>query len=77
MCRYIMLILISPQLLNLICSMTNVLECQNSSKQNSQPPSPSFNAIWKTLPQVLLVFLFTPSLFHFKLYKFLSIQLQL
>ena len=77
MCRYIMLILISPQLLNLICSMENVLDGQNSSKQNSQTPSPPFNAIWKTLPQLLLVFLFTSSLFHFKLYKFLLIQLQL
>ena len=29
--------------------MTKVLNVQNSSKQNSQPPSPPFNAIWKTL----------------------------
>ena len=77
MYRYIMLILFSRQLLNLICSMTNALDGQNSSKQNSQPPSPHFNAIWKTLPQLLLVFLFTPSLFHFKLYKFLLTPLQL
>ena len=34
------------------------------------PPSPPFNAIWKTQPRLLLVFLFTPSLFHFKLYEF-------
>ena len=61
--RYIMLILISRGLLNLICTMTKAFNDQNSSKQNSQTPSPSFNAIWKTLLQLLLVFLFTPSLF--------------
>ena len=49
----------------------------NSSKQNSQPPSPPFSAIWKTLLQLLLVFPFTPSLFHFKLHKFLLTPLQL
>ena len=37
------------------------------------PPSPSFNAIWKIMPQLWLVFLFTPSLFHFKLYAFLEL----
>ena len=43
----------------------------------SKIPNPPFNAIWKTLPQLLLVFLFTSSLFHFKLYKFLLTPLQL
>ena len=59
------------------CYMAKVLNGQNSSKQNFQPLSPPFNAIWKTLPQLLLVLLFTPSLFHFELYKFLLTQLQL
>ena len=43
------------------------------------PPSPlfpPFNAISETLLQLLLSFLFTPSLFHFKLYKFLLTPLQ-
>ena len=67
-----MLILISRWLLKLICSMTKALNGQNSSKQNVQTPYPPFNAIWKTLLQLFLFFLFTPSLFRFKLYKFLS-----
>ena len=37
----------------------------------------SFNVIWETLLQLLLVFLFTLSLFDFKLYKFLLTPLQL
>ena len=57
--------------------MKQALNDQNSSNQNSQPPSPPFNAIWKTLPQLLLAFLFTLSLFHFKLYKFVLIVPQL
>ena len=57
--------------------MAKALNGQYSSKQHSQPPSPPFNAICKTLPQLLLAFLFIPSLFHFKLYKFLLIPLQL
>ena len=39
--------------------------------------SPTFNSIWKILLQLLLVFLFNPSIFHFKLYKFLLNPLQL
>ena len=70
MYRYIMLILISRWLLKFICSTKKVLNGQNSSKQNSEHPSPPFNAIWKTLLLLLLVFLFNPSFFHFKLYKF-------
>ena len=77
MYRYIMQILISQWLLNLICSMKKALNGQNSSKQNSEPPSHRFYAIWKTLPQLLLVFLFTSFLFPFKLYKFFLIPLQL
>ena len=77
MYRYITLILISQWLLNLICSMKKALNGQNSSKQNSEPPSHRFNAIWKTLAQLLLVFRFTPSLFHFKFYIFFLIPLQL
>ena len=77
MYRYIVLILISRQLLNLICSITKALNGQNSSKQNSQTPTPHFNAIWKTLPQLSLVFLLTSSIFRFKLYKFLLILLQM
>ena len=57
--------------------MPQELNGPNSSKQNSQPRSPPFSAIWKTLLQLLLVFLFTPSLFHFKLHKFLLTPLQL
>ena len=72
-----MLILISQWLLSLICSMPKALNGQNSSKQNSQPPFPPFHAIWKTLLQLLLVFLFTISLFHFKFYKFHLTPLQL
>ena len=69
MYRYIMLILITQWLQNLICNMAKALNGQNFSKQNFQPLSPSFNAIWKTLLQLLLVLLFTPSLFYFELYK--------
>ena len=59
-----MLILISLWLPNLICSMAKALNGQNSSKQNFHPPPfPDFNAIWKTLLQLLPVLLFTPS--HF------------
>ena len=57
--------------------MTKALNGQNSSKQKSQLPSPPFNVFWKNLPQLLLVLLFTPSLLHFKLYKFLLTPLQL
>ena len=58
--RYIRLILISPWLLNVIFSMIKaLLNGQNLSKQNFQ----HFNAIWKTLLQLLFAFLFTPSLF--------------
>ena len=64
--RDFMLILISQWLLDLIFSMTKALNGQNSSKQNFQPSFPPFSAIWKTLLHLLLVFLFTPSLFHFK-----------
>ena len=53
--RYIMLTLISWWLLNLICSLAKEF--------NDQDPSPTLNAIWKTILQLLLVFLFTPSLF--------------
>ena len=67
MCRYIMLILITQWLQNLICYMTKALNGQNFSKQFFQFLSPSFNAICKTLLQLLLVLRFTPSLFHFKL----------
>ena len=67
--RFIMLI--SRWFLSLICGMTKALNDQNSSNQNSQPPYPPSNAIWKTLLQLLLVFFFIPSLFYFKLYKFL------
>ena len=56
--------------------MTQALNGQDSSKQNSQPPFPPCNAIWKTLLQLLLVF-FPPSLYHFKRYKFLLTPLQL
>ena len=52
-----------------ICNMAKALNGQNFSKQNFQPLSPSFNAIWKTLLQLLLVLLFTPSLFYFELYN--------
>ena len=55
MYRYIMLILISRGLLNLICIMAKGLNDQSSSKQNSQTPSPPFNAIWKILLQLLFV----------------------
>ena len=72
-----MLILISRWLLGLICSMTKALNDQNSCKQSSQAPSLRFNTIWKTLPHLLLVFLFTPSQCHFKLSKFLLTPLQL
>ena len=70
MYRYILLILISRWLLNLFCSMTEALNGQNL-------PSLPLNATWETLLQLLLVFLFTPSLLHFKLYKFLLTLLQL
>ena len=66
-----------PMVTESYCSMTKALNSQNSSKQNFQPHSPPFSAIWKTLLQLLLVFLFIPFLFHFKLYKFLLIPLQL
>ena len=69
MYRYIMLILITQWLQNLICNMAKALNGQNFSKQNFQPLSPSFSAIWKTLLQLLLLLLFTPSLFYFELYK--------
>ena len=75
---YIMLILINWWLLNLIFSMTKALNGQSSSKQNFHPPlSTHFNTFWKTLLQSLVVFLVTPSLFHFKLYKFLRTPLQI
>ena len=70
MYRCIMLILISLWLLNLFSSMTEALNGQ-------KPPSLPLNAIWETLLQLLLVFLFTPSLLHFKLNKFLLTLLQL
>ena len=57
--------------------MPQELNGPNSSKQSSQPPSPPFSAIWETLLQLLLVLLFTPSLLHFKLHKFLLTPLQL
>ena len=38
---------------------------------------PNFNAIWKTLIQLLLVFHFTPSRSDFKLYNSLLIPLKL
>ena len=73
-----MLILINRWLLNLIFSMTKALNNPNSFKKNFHPPpSPSFNAFWKVLLQLLLVFLVSPSLFYFKLYKFLPTPLQL
>ena len=68
-CSFPAPIFINRCLLNLIFSMTKALNGQNSSKQGSQPPSPPFNANWKTLLQLLLVFLFTPYLF---ISKFLS-----
>ena len=55
MYRYIMLILISRQLLNLICSMKKALNDQNSSQQTFQTPSRPFNIIWKTLLKLLLI----------------------
>ena len=51
MYKYVMLLLICRWLLNLICSMKKALNGQNSFKQNPQPPSPAFNATWKTLLQ--------------------------
>ena len=74
MYRYLMLILINQWLLNLVCSMKKTMSGQNSSKQNSQPFPHPFNAIWKIL--LYHVFLFTLSLFHFKLYKFLLAPFQ-
>ena len=65
MYTYIMLILVNRSLLNLICSMTKAGNGRNSPEQNFHPPYS--DALWKTLLQLLLVFLFTPSLFHFKL----------
>ena len=47
------------------------------SKISTLPLSPPFNTLWKTHFQLLLVFLFTLFLFHFKLYKFLLTPLQL
>ena len=55
MYRHIMLIRISRGLLNLICNMIKALNDRNSSQQNSQTPSPPFNAILKTLLQLFLV----------------------
>ena len=77
MYKYIMLILISRWLMNLICSMKKLLNVQNSFKENSQPPTPPFSAIWKTLLQLSLILLFIFSLFHFKFYTFLLTLLQL
>ena len=78
MYTYFMLILINPWLLNLIFKMAKIMNCQNSSKQNFQPPSSApFKAFWETLLQVLVIFCFTPSIFHFRLYKFLLTPLQL
>ena len=64
--------------------MTKTLNGQNSYKQNFKlattlplPPFSTFqyfNAIWNTLLQLLLVLLFTDSLLHFKLIKFLLPQ---
>ena len=72
MCTYIMLILINPWLLNLIFKMTKIMNGKNSYNQNFQPPFfAPFKAFWKTLLQFLLIFRFTPSIFHFRLYKFL------
>ena len=73
MCVYNMLILISRWLLDLTCCMTKALNGKKFLQANSQPPSAPF----KTLLQLQLVFLFTPFLFHFKLYKFLLTPLQL
>ena len=73
-----MLVLIDLWLLNLTFSMTKAMNNENSSKKNFHPPlfSP-LNALGKTLLQLLFVFHFTPSLFPFKLYKFLLTPLQL
>ena len=65
-----MLILVKKWLLQLIFSMAKELNGQNSSKQNllflpTPLPSAPFNAPWKTLLQLLLVFHFSPSLFQF------------
>ena len=73
---YRCIMLISWWFLSLICGLTKAVNDQNSSNQNSQPPYPPSNAIWETLLQLLLVF-FIPSLFYFKLYKFLLTPFQL
>ena len=73
---YRCIMLISRWFLSLICGMTKALNDQNSSNQNSQPPYPPSNAIWKTLLQLLLFF-FIPSLFYFKLYKLFLTPFQL
>ena len=60
---YRCIMLISRWFLSLICGMTKALNDQNSSNQNSQPPYPPSNAIWKTLLQLLLVFFLFPPFF--------------
>ena len=78
---YITLILINPWLLNLIFSLRKALNGKIHSikilNHRAPPPSLPFNAIFKTLLQLLLVFLFIPYNYHFKLYKFLLTPLQL
>ena len=60
---YRCIMLISRWFLSLICGMTKALNDQNSSNQNSQPPYPPSNAIWKTLLQLLLLFFLFPPFF--------------
>lgn len=78
---YITLILINPWLLNLIFSLRKALNGKIHSikilNHHAPPPSLPFNAIFKTLLQLLLVFLFIPYNYHFKLHKFLLTPLQL
>ena len=61
-----MLIVTSRWLLNLIFNMIKALNGRNFSSQNFQPLFPPFIAIWKTLLQLMLAFLFITSVFYFK-----------
>ena len=78
---YITLILINPSLLNLIFTLRKTLNGKIHSikilNHHTPPPPLPFNAIFKTLLQLLLVFLFIPYNYHFKLHKFLLTPLQL
>ena len=61
MCTYIILILVSWWLLNLICNMTKALNGQNSTKLNFNPPS------------FLLSMLFGKPCFNYCLFPFYSL----